>query len=322
MFTKLITIAKNTFIETIRQPIYSILLFVTVFIFILSPSITMYSIDDDNKLLRELGLSTLFLSGLFISIFASIGSITEEIDTKTIMTVLSKPVPRIIFVLGKFFGIAASVGLAFYIATITMLLTFRHGVMETASDEFDLTVLTVAAVVLIGGILITAIFNYTYDWSFTATAVCTVSILATLGFATLLFIDRNWQFNPENNGIKMFDVYSSVLLFLAVLLIISIAIMFSTRFNIVLTLLLCIAVFMLGLVSDYLFGRYADVSTIAKVCRVIIPNLQVFWISDAIYEGSKVTVGYIGKAALYSLCYSGGIICVASALFQGRQVGK
>jgi ABC-type transport system involved in multi-copper enzyme maturation permease subunit len=47
--------------------------------------------SDDNKLLRELGLSTLFLASLFIAIFAASGAVAEEIENKTILTVLSKP---------------------------------------------------------------------------------------------------------------------------------------------------------------------------------------------------------------------------------------
>ena len=72
MLNQLISIAKNTFKETIRQPVYAVIIIAVMLLLIISPSITMYSLGDDNKLLRELGLSTLFLAGLFIAIFAKI----------------------------------------------------------------------------------------------------------------------------------------------------------------------------------------------------------------------------------------------------------
>jgi len=91
---KLFTIAKNTFIETLRQPIYAIIIVAALLLFFLSPSLTMYSLSDDNKLLRELGLSTLFLTSLFIAIFSASGAVAEELENKTIMTILSKPARR------------------------------------------------------------------------------------------------------------------------------------------------------------------------------------------------------------------------------------
>ena len=74
MLYKLFSIAKNTFIETIRQPVYAVIVAAAVFLFFMSPSLTMYTMEDDNKLLRELGLSTLFIAGLFIATFSACGS--------------------------------------------------------------------------------------------------------------------------------------------------------------------------------------------------------------------------------------------------------
>ena len=117
MINKLITIVKNTFTETIRQPIYCVIIVSALFLFFLSPAITMYTMDDDNKLLREIGLSTLFLTGLFISIFSASGAVNEEIENITITTILSKPVSRPVFVIGKFLGVSFAVILAHYICS-------------------------------------------------------------------------------------------------------------------------------------------------------------------------------------------------------------
>ena len=103
---KLFTIAKNTFIETLRQPVYVIIIVVALLLLFISPSLSMYTMGDDNKLLREIGLSTLFLTSLFIAIFSASGAVAEEIESKTITTVLSKPVQRPIFIIAKFFGVA------------------------------------------------------------------------------------------------------------------------------------------------------------------------------------------------------------------------
>ena len=319
--TKLFTIAKNTFIETLRQPIYIIIIIAALFLFFISPSLTMYTMSDDNKLLREIGLSTLFLTSLFIAIFSASGAVAEEIENKTITTVLSKPVPRPIFIVAKFLGVAVAVVLAHYICTIASLMAIRHGVLTAAWETHDWTVLTAVAVSVFLTFFLTVFFNYAYDWKFSSTAVMLAAIFGTLGIVFLSFIDRNWQFNPKDNGINALDVYGSILLLMAAIIIVALAVALSARFNIVITLSACIGIFLLGLISDYVFGRLAETRLWAKICYSLVPNLQIFWISDAIYEESVVPLKYIMISASYALCYTTAILAVAIAVFQRRQVG-
>ncbi len=319
--TKLFTIAKNTFTETVRRPIYAIIIIAVLLLISLSPSITMYSLDDDDKLLREIGLSTLFLASLFIAILSASGSVAEEIENKTILTVLSKPIQRPIFIFAKFVGVAAAVILAHYICTIAFLMAVRHGVLETVNDPHDWTVITTAGISAISVFVLSAFFNYVYDWKFSSTAVVLLAIFATLSIIFLAFIDNNWQFNPSGNGINALDLFASLLLVLAAVIIVALAVAFSTRFNISITLSFCVSIFLLGLVTDSVFAELAQEHLWAKICYFLVPNLQIFWISDAIHEQSEITFNYIAVSALYSFCYASAVLLLAIASFQRRQVG-
>jgi hypothetical protein len=316
VFYKLLIIAKNTFIETLRQPVYAVIIAFALFLFVMSPSVTMYTMDEDIKLLREIGLSTLVLAGLFIAIFAATGAVTEEIETKTITTVLSKPIGRPTFILGKFLGVAAAV-----VCTIAMVMAIRHGVLESATDTHDWPVIATAAGVVLAALVLTAFLNYSYDWNFCATAVVLTAVIATFGMLFLSVIDKEWQFNPQNNNLHAFDMYGSVLLLFAVIVLVALAIMFSTRFNVILTLGCCVGTFLLGLISDYVFGRFAESRVWAKVGQILVPNLQVFWISDAIYEGGAIEPRYLAISAVYAVLYTSGILLLAVGLFQRREVG-
>jgi len=321
MMTKLLAITRNTFIETIRQPFYTIIILAALLLLFISPSISMYTMSDDNKLLRELGLSTLFIASLFIAIFASSGAVAEEIENKTIMTVLTKPVQRPIFILAKFFGVTGAIAMGHYICTIALIMAIRNGVLENVDSTNDYTVLGTAGGVVILTILLTAFLNYAYDWKATSTAMVLLASLGTIVLIFLIFFDRDWKFNPVNNEISVIDVYGSLLLFLAVIIIASLAIALSSRFNIVVTLSACVGIFLLGLVSDWAFGAVAKTHLWAKICYFAIPNLQIFWISDAIYEESTLPLKYITITAVYAICYSAGILGLSIALFQRRQVG-
>ncbi len=321
MFIRLYSVAKNTFTEALRQPVFLIIIVFALFLLLMAPSISMYTLDEDIKLLRELGLSTLFLAGLFIAVFSATGAITEEIETGTITTVLSKPISRPVFVLGKFFGIIAAVTVAHGLLTMAFLMVTRHGVLETASDQIDWTVVVAAGTAILATLTITAFLNYAYDWNFAATGILLGTLFFAFGIIFLIFIDRNWQFNPADNKFQAFDIIASTLLLLAVYLLVALAVLFSTRINEVLTLTCCVAVFLLGLISDYIFGRFADEVIWAKIAHILTPNLQIFWVSDAIYETGVVPIKYLLMAGSYTALYIAGILAAAIALFQRRQVG-
>jgi len=318
---KLITIAKNTLTETLRQPIYAIIIAAAILLFILSPALTMYTMSDDDKLLREIGLSTLFLTSLFVAIFSASGAVAEELENKTITTVLSKPVQRPVFIVAKFLGVAFAVVIAHYICTVALLMTIRHGVMESASDTRDWTVVAAGATALAGAVLMATFFSFVFGWKFSSAFVVLTGIFATLGLTFLAFIDPHWAFNPAENGLHTVDIYGALLLLFAALVMTALAIAFSSRFNIVVTLSACVGLFLLGLISDYIFGRFADAHLWARIAWFILPNLQVFWISDAIYEESQVPGRYIMIAGSYALCYVGAILAFSVGLFQRRQVG-
>ncbi len=323
---KLFVIAKNTFIETLRQPVYAVIIIAALLLTILSPSVAMYSMDDDNKLLREMGLSTIFLASLFIAIFSASGAIAEEIENGTIITVLSKPVQRPVFIIAKFLGVAGAVTMAHYIYGIGLLMAIRHGVPESVNDTADWTVISATGISIAVVLILSAFLNYTYDWKFSSTAIFLLAIFATLSIIFLGFIDKNWKFNPANNRINTLDIYGIILLLLAAIIIAALAVTLSTRFNIVITLAFCVGFFLLGLVSDYTFGQLAQTRLWAKVCYYLVPNLQVFWISDAIYEATEdtpaiVPLKYLYISGVYAFCYIGAILMTAIMLFQKRQVG-
>ena len=114
MVQRFLALANNTFVETVRQPIYAVLLLATAAMLVLNVSLAGFTLEDDDKLLLDLGLSTLMLSGLFLSAFSATGVLTREIENKTVLTVISKPVGRPLFILGKFAGLLAALLLAFY----------------------------------------------------------------------------------------------------------------------------------------------------------------------------------------------------------------
>ena len=102
---RVLSIAFNTFRECIREKLlYNLLVFALLMIGS-SVLLTRLTVGEWDRLIINLGLSSMSFFGVLIAIFVGISLVSKEIDKKTIYTIVSKPVPRYEFLLGKYLGL-------------------------------------------------------------------------------------------------------------------------------------------------------------------------------------------------------------------------
>jgi len=102
---KVLAIAYNTFKEAIRDKVLYVLVFFSIVVILCSKVFGSLSIDEEVKVIKDLGLSTVDVFGALIAIFIGTSLIYKEIDKRTLYTVLSKPVSREYFIAGKYLGL-------------------------------------------------------------------------------------------------------------------------------------------------------------------------------------------------------------------------
>lgn len=324
MLSKLFAIVANTFVETIRQPIFGVLMWVAAGLLILNPSIAAYSLESgkDNKIMQDVALSALLLYGLLASVFSATGVITREIESYTVLTVISKPVSRPLFIFGKYLGVAAAILVGYYFLCLVFFMTVRHGVMETASDKYDQPVLLLSTLAILISLVAATFGNYVYGWHFSTALTGGVVSLGTLALLAVLFLGPQWELqSPTTDFGDLQIVYAVVLIFLAVLILTAFAIALSTRFSQVLTLLLCVGIFMLGLLSDYYVGRFVDEGPLYRVLYAVLPNFQFFWVGDALTQEMIIPGAQVARVAAYAGLYTLAVLSLGVALFQTREVG-
>lgn len=113
---KILAIAHNTFREAIRQKLLYGLVFFTVLLIFATYFLGQLSIIESKlKIVEDMGLATIFIMGVFISLSMGISLVFKEIDRRTIYTILSKPVSRLEFIMGKFFGLIFTVGVQLFL---------------------------------------------------------------------------------------------------------------------------------------------------------------------------------------------------------------
>ena len=104
-------IARATTKEAVRQPVFLLMLFLSLVLITVNTFVPFFSMGDDLKMFKDCGLATILVSGLLLAVWTSSTSIADEIEGKTAMTLLSKPINRRQFILGKYIGILQAVSL-------------------------------------------------------------------------------------------------------------------------------------------------------------------------------------------------------------------
>lgn len=101
-------IASNTFREAVRDRVLYNLIAFALLMSGAAIFVGQISIEIERLVVINLGLTAVSLFGMVIAIFIGIGLVSKEIEKRTLYTVLSRPVQRWEFIVGKFFGLAGT----------------------------------------------------------------------------------------------------------------------------------------------------------------------------------------------------------------------
>src|SRR6478672_2117087 len=106
MSARIVHIASNTFREAVRDRVLYNLIVFALLMSGASILVGQISINIERLVVINLGLTAVSLFGIVIAIFIGIGLVSKEIEKRTLYTILSHPVRRWEFIVGKFFGLA------------------------------------------------------------------------------------------------------------------------------------------------------------------------------------------------------------------------
>lgn len=324
----LLAITRNAFVETTRQGVYGVLIFLTFAVLVLDVPLSSWTMGEetaqykktDQQLLVNLGLSTLLLSGLFISAFGAAGVVSREIQDRTILTVVSKPLPRAVVVGGKFLGVAAAVMLAYWLCSVALLMTVRHGVVPAVTDPYDFPVIVLGCSALAAAILAAVFCNYFLGWHFVSSAVGFAAVLMSLAMAVIAFIGKEWSIVPFGQDIPASLPAAMLLMLFSNLVFAAVAVAASTRLGQGTTLLACIGFFLLGIWGYEFFDPLGSASPAAEAVRQAWPELKFFYALEALIQGKPISASYVALAGAYAACLIVAALAVGAALFQTREL--
>ncbi len=161
-------IAANGFREVIRDRILYVIGFLAIVLAFALRLLPEISVGADGKIFLDLGLAATALLGAIVAIFVGTGLINKEIEKRTVLVLIPKPISRTELIIGKHLGLSGVLGVMVAVMTAIYL-----GMLVWAKVEFSLLSLIVAQVYLFLELALLTAVAITFG-------VFTSSILATL----------------------------------------------------------------------------------------------------------------------------------------------
>ncbi|MCA8989343.1 MAG: ABC transporter permease subunit, partial [Planctomycetaceae bacterium] len=277
--------------ESVRQPMFFSLLVVSMLIMLLNAWIPFFSMGDDTKMYLDCGLATILICGILLAIWTSSMSIADEIEGKTAMTLLSKPINRRQFIVGKYLGLLQ--GVVVFLIPVVLLFVF--------------------------------LIYYKVGYDMKEAGKEAPEYFVWLDFASNADMQYLW-FHPQRLAPVIQILPGILLIFLEIAVLAAISVVISTRLPMVVNFSVMFAIFVIGHLTPVLVAssevrqELEFVSFVARLFATVLPSLEVFNMSAPIATGSLVPPDYLGIAALYGITYSIAAILLAFILFEDRDL--
>ncbi|MEM9273137.1 MAG: ABC transporter permease subunit [Cyanobacteria bacterium P01_F01_bin.143] len=165
---RVLTIAKNSFQEVIRDRILYFIGFFALLLILAQRIIPQIAAGTDEKILLDFGIGAIAILTVVIAIFVGTALINKEIEKRTLLMLIPKPISRSELIVGKHLGLLAVLAI-----TVSIMMVLYLGMLQASGISYPVTALIISAVyLLIELALIIAVAI--------AFGVFTSSILATL----------------------------------------------------------------------------------------------------------------------------------------------
>ena len=257
MMNRIRAIAFNTFRETVRDRVLYNLVFFALLLVATAPLMAQISIGVQRVLLINLSLTAISIFGIVISIFVGISLVSKEIEKRTLYPVLSRPVGRGEFIVGKYFGLAGTL----LVNTLAMAAGF---------------------------------------------------------YLELLLMARSSTRADANTLIGIY------FLFLQFLIVIALALLFSSFSSPLLSALFALSMFVVGTFAEDL-RTFASMSQgaqkwLAQITSYLVPNLASLNVITRVAHDQLIPAALVGYNTLYTLLYATATVSGALLIFSRRNL--
>jgi ABC-type transport system involved in multi-copper enzyme maturation permease subunit len=310
MPARILAIALNTYREAVRARVLLGLFALGLATCLYTLIVASLSLHNELRVVADLGSAAVSLYGVVIAIVLGSTSLYRELEHKTIFPILSRPIRRSEYLIGKYFGILLT-ALVFIVLDAAANLTTLA--VEAGVDPSKLGWAAAAAVLLLGLMLAGSRYG---------------RVFVIIPWALIVYAGV-WLLASPAMEERQLAGASAVLSLCEVAIVAAIATLFSSFSSPFLTATFTTMLFVLGRSADALahlpakmFGAIGGVvATCGRAIARVVPNLHVYVPARPLLLGQVAgqTVGqYVATAALHAAFYSTAVLVIAALAFQRR----
>jgi hypothetical protein len=314
-------VASATFRESCRQPMFWLITVGAAAAIWFSVAVPYFTFGDDYKMMKQIGFDIVMLAAVLFGVLAASMSISEEIEGRTAVTLMSKPVNRRQFLIGKFLGILMAC------LIMAMLLSWTLTDALRAMREFDPINNAADPADVTGSQPEKVVDPMTFEAQ--RTVVPPFEKAVPPGPGRLVARGAGLWFSDA-----LAHLFGIVLGFGQVMILVAIASALATRLTFVVNIVICLLVYFLGHLAPVVVqatqqaqGGGAGVRLVGflgQLFDVLLPSLESFNMGRAIIRESPLPLwqfgGYVLTVFGYSLIYTAIALFVGLLLFEDRDL--
>ncbi len=314
-------VAYAAYREGCRQPMFWLILVGGIALIALSVVIPYFTFGDDYKMMKQIGFDVVMLAAVLFGVLAASMSISEEIEGRTAVTLMSKPVNRRQFLIGKFLGILLACLIMSLVLTWTLTFALR------AMREFDKINNNPDPADPLGAAVETVVDPMTFQAQRTVVPLFEKPVPSVPGKAI-----------ARGAGLWFSDAVAhtlGVLLgFGQVMILVAIASALATRLSFIVNLVICLMIYFMGHLAPVVV-RVTETATgggvgvglvgfLGKLFDVLLPALEFYNMGPAIIREAPLDLWQFGTYVVtvlgYSLIYTAIALLIGLLLFEDRDL--
>lgn len=307
-------IGVNTFFDAVREPVYALMLAVGMLLILNYPAAALYAFREQIKMVTDSSMATILAFSFLIPVLISGAVVAKELRNGTGSMIFSKPLGRNEFLFGKIAGVTAAS--LFFAATLACAAIIALCI-ATDQFRFDLVVYFWSLFLILLSALIALAANFITGRPFPESfSFCAAAALAGQ-LCYMLIFSAHFEFEVVST------VKALLILLTALPIAATLAAVLALKFDTVPLLCIMMLLFIVGMMSDYLFGREAGTLLHRETGKILygaVPNWQFFWVADALAMKRVIPWKLLFYNLLYSGLYSGLIIFWGMVLFRNSEL--
>lgn len=322
-------VALLTGTEGLRQPAFFFLLIAAGGLIALSPGFAFFHLGEEVKMVADLGLSTILTVSTLLALLTASTTVADEIEGRTALTMLSKPLRREEFLAGKFLGVAFTAAAFVALISVVFMITVRGQKFDTPIEEptFFWTRILLASCAGLMVFLVCFVLRMLLHRGISLVLAFWISYAIATAALLILLPGRT----PD--GLRMWEwqmLVGMLFICLHAFVVSAMAVALATRCTLVQSAIGTAVFFILGHASGGLLASFRETSggltLVGSVLRAILPDLDQFNVADALanaYIEKPISIPWdvVGGSTLYALLYGAALLALGASLFSKRELG-